>query len=163
MNNIQSSELIDQLFDKASALYENEDYAKAFVIYQKMVELGDFDSLNDIAIMYEFGQGVEKDLEKAIELYQKGWHKTHNTTFALNLANLYLKTSEYNLAIDWWQIAIDNGDDEGKFELAKFLISQKSTNTALIKQFLADSLSSQFVCEADKEEAEILIQQLELK
>lgn len=160
---MQNAELIEPLFAKAYQLYENKQYAQAFTIYKKMVELGDDESLNNLAIMYEMGYGVTQDLSKAIALYQEGWQKTQQTMFCLNLANLHHKNGEEQLAIDWWQKAIENGDDSGTFELVKYLLSKPHPNFLAIKQMLQPIIGSNTLCLADSEQAEILLKQITKK
>ena len=56
-------------FDEAAAqtdrLYKSGDYDNAFTRYQKMAEYGDKFSQYRLAVMYELGRGVDKDLVQA--------------------------------------------------------------------------------------------------
>ncbi|GAB4116699.1 MAG: hypothetical protein Tsb0027_08480 [Wenzhouxiangellaceae bacterium] len=56
-------------FDEAAAqtdrLYKSGDYYNAFTRYQKMAEYGDKFSQYRLAVMYEMGRGVDKDLVQA--------------------------------------------------------------------------------------------------
>jgi len=51
---------------KGMEQYDKEDYRSAFEYYVKAAELGDVDAKYELARMYEFGQGVEKDEGKVI-------------------------------------------------------------------------------------------------
>ena len=46
-------------------------YGKAVAWYEKAVALGDADAMCGLAVMYERGQAVSKNAEKARELYEK--------------------------------------------------------------------------------------------
>ncbi|MBR0519627.1 sel1 repeat family protein, partial [bacterium] len=48
-----------------------QNYTKALQYFQKASKNGNFESLNNLGIMYENGFGVEKDLNKALEYYKK--------------------------------------------------------------------------------------------
>ena len=43
---------------------EEEDYEGAFEYLTKAVEMGDIDAHYELALMYDKGEGVEKDLKK---------------------------------------------------------------------------------------------------
>ena len=45
--------------------------AKAFELYNEAAEQGDEDALYNLACCYENGQGCDKNVEKAIELYKE--------------------------------------------------------------------------------------------
>jgi TPR repeat protein len=82
------SESIEQLIAKAGegdadAQYElgwryidadgvDQDYEKAFYWSQKAVDAGHIKAINNVASMYKDGNGVEKNQEKAFELYSMG-------------------------------------------------------------------------------------------
>lgn len=50
---------------------EKPNYQKAFDWYSKAAEIGSADAEYELGSYYEKGIVVEKDLEKAIELYMK--------------------------------------------------------------------------------------------
>lgn len=163
MNEFVNSEEIYQLFIKANDLEEQGNYPDAFALFSKMVNLGDFASLNNLAIMYELGRGVKKDTQKAIELYKEGWDKTQQTNFALNLAHLYNNQHNFEQAKIWWEIAIKHGAVEGKLELAKHLLTTSKPDIKLIKQLLTDVCTAIItidVSETDWEEAQELLEKL---
>ncbi|GBC04576.1 hypothetical protein RclHR1_05750008 [Rhizophagus clarus] len=49
----------------------NIDMKKAFELYYKAVNLGNYDSQYHLALLYEYGNGIEKDINKAIYWYKK--------------------------------------------------------------------------------------------
>jgi len=48
-----------------------KEEAMGFFYYEQAAKLGDVMGLSNMAYAYEVGQGVERDLVKAIELYQR--------------------------------------------------------------------------------------------
>lgn len=69
---------------------ENLDYKKAMMYHQKLVKKGEYASLIDIGNFYHYGLGVEKDLLKAKEYYEKALQKGQKN------ANYYLGLLYYN-------------------------------------------------------------------
>ena len=53
------------------AAYSGEDDEKARYWYEKAAEKGHTTAMKQLGFMYEFGEGVSKDLEKATQLYQQ--------------------------------------------------------------------------------------------
>lgn len=163
LDKMTNSDEIDRLFIEANNLDEAGDYKKAFILFEKMVALGNSSSLNNLAMMYEYGRGVAQDINKAIELYKEGWAKTSETSFALNLAHLYNNQKDFEQAKRWWQVAIDNGDVDGKLQLAKHLLTTPQADLQFIKQLLTAVVNAKIafdICEADWEEADELLQEL---
>ena len=72
-------------------IYE-KNYQKAFEYYQRAINLGNIDALNNAGICYEFGLGTNKDNEMALELYKKAMEKYHGEGMA-NYAILKIKNS----------------------------------------------------------------------
>ena len=55
--------------------YEAGNYEKAIDFFEKADKQGNIEAIVDLGIMYENGQGVQQDLDKALKLYQKGADK----------------------------------------------------------------------------------------
>lgn len=49
----------------------DHDYEKAAEWYEKAVEAGDFSAMNNLAVLYYFGNGVPQNYTKAAELYER--------------------------------------------------------------------------------------------
>lgn len=49
----------------------NENYKKAFELYQRAADLGNHYAMYNLAECYEFGNGTQKDINKAIEFYER--------------------------------------------------------------------------------------------
>ena len=57
------------MYYKGSGVQQN--YARAFELFQKTCNEGYEKSCYNLGVMYRNGQGVQKDLNKALFLYQK--------------------------------------------------------------------------------------------
>ncbi|RGB30585.1 hypothetical protein C1646_817829 [Rhizophagus diaphanus] len=77
--------------------------------------------MNNLAVHYKNGEGIEKNLEKAFHWYQKAAENGH-TGAMNNLANGYYngEGTEKNLekAFHWYQKAAENGQEHAMFNLA---------------------------------------------
>eukprot|EP00984_Skeletonema_dohrnii_P004987 scaffold1769_cov132-Skeletonema_dohrnii-CCMP3373.AAC.4 len=56
---------------KGTQQYKKEDYRSAFEYYTRAAELGDADAKYNLACMYEFGKGADKDRVKAIHCLEE--------------------------------------------------------------------------------------------
>jgi len=56
---------------KGKQQHEKGDYRSAFEYYTRAAELGDVDAQYELACLYEFGKGVEKDEGKAIHFLEE--------------------------------------------------------------------------------------------
>ena len=61
----------DLLFNQADLEYNNDNFEKAFELFLKAAENGDDSAMDRIASMYDVGEGVDYDFDKAIYWYQK--------------------------------------------------------------------------------------------
>lgn len=70
-NLVKKTSSSQSLYD-LGLIYENErDYQNAINMYQLAADRGSVDAMCSLAQIYHFGHGVQKDHEKARELYQK--------------------------------------------------------------------------------------------
>ena len=79
-----------------NAYYEGKvcerNYAQAFDLYDRAINLGNIDALNNAGICYEYGFGTDKNKAKALELYKKAMDKYHGEGMA-NYAILKIKNA----------------------------------------------------------------------
>ena len=73
---------------KAPHIQELVTNKKAFFQFKHAAEAGNSSGQNVLGFCYEYGKGVEIDLQKALELYQKS-AKAGNSTGQFNLAICY--------------------------------------------------------------------------
>ncbi len=58
-------------FSEAVAAYDKNDYNEAFRIFESLSQLGHIDATNNLATLYQTGEGTNRDYKKAAELYLK--------------------------------------------------------------------------------------------
>eukprot|EP00985_Skeletonema_marinoi_P016894 scaffold9172_cov98-Skeletonema_marinoi.AAC.5 len=91
--------------------YDKEDYRSAFEYYVKAAELGDADAQYELARLYEFGIGVEKDEGKAIHFLEEaaiGGHSSARRT----LGSIEWDNGNNERAVKHCIIAANLGDDD---------------------------------------------------
>lgn len=83
-------------------------------------QAGDAQSMADLGWCYAYGKGVDKDIKKAVELFNKAIAKG-NTDAMRRLGNLYREGDgvplDYSKAMEWYQKAADKGDSEAMYNL----------------------------------------------
>ena len=57
------------------ALEDPENYEKAFSLFSRAAELGNTEGIFYMGVSYHYGHGVEKNIERAIELFEKAARK----------------------------------------------------------------------------------------
>lgn len=64
-------------FSDAVAAYDRRDYSEAFRLFSELEELGHVDSANNLATLYQTGQGTPRNYVKAADLYLKAAKEGH--------------------------------------------------------------------------------------
>jgi TPR repeat protein len=103
------------------------DYKAAFEAYSQAKDLGSIAAINNLATLYEYGQGTKKDLKKAAQLYRSGADQGGPTAMS-NLARFL----EYGLAgkknvpeaAQWYKKCSDAGDPFCSTKYANMVMSQ---------------------------------------
>lgn len=90
-----------------SIYYDNEKYEKAIEWFRKGAEGGSLASMFNLGLAYGNGNGVEKDIAKAIEWYEKVYntHADYADEAAEKIGNLYDEKENSDEAKKWKQIA----------------------------------------------------------
>lgn len=116
-----SSELIlgESSLSKARALDKEGEEIQATYWYQRAAESGDIDAQLELGKRLEFGLGTSKDKGKAIYWYKKSASKGSYMA-QYNLAVLYEKSKELDLARQWFQLASMNGHTASQSNLAYY-------------------------------------------
>ncbi|WP_332879549.1 tetratricopeptide repeat protein [Massilia sp. S19_KUP03_FR1] len=124
----------DMLFRQADEAYENEDFDRAFSLFVLSAEHGNGLAMTRVAIMYENGEGTPADIAKSIEFDLKAMVAGSSTSI-LNLGLTYKKLGSIDEARRWFVKALDQGDGEAAFELAK-LHDLDDPDSLTIKKYL---------------------------
>jgi len=102
-------------FNKGLLAYNNGDYATALKEWTPLAEQGDAQAQNNLALMYDFGEGVLQDYQTAVKWYtlaaEQGLAKSQ-----YNLGISYAKGEgvfqDYTYAHMWLNIANANGNND---------------------------------------------------
>ena len=79
---------------EAHKLYNEKKYEEAFVAYERLAHEGNADAQTSLGYMYQQGQGVAKDEQKAIAWYGKAIQQEQ--PYALfNMGLMYANSSQY--------------------------------------------------------------------
>lgn len=102
-----------------------EDYKKQLDKLKPLVEQGDAEAQYNLATNYEDGRGVERNMQKAIELYRLAANQDY-TEAQYYLGVIYDKgrgvTSDDVKAREWYHIAANNGHSLAQYNYAIFLL-----------------------------------------
>lgn len=147
----------EKKFIIANKLWEKGLSKEAFLLFHDLAVKGDSGAQLNLGVMYEMGDGVDKDIHQAILWYEKAWNKDNIISASLNLADLYKKIGDLDGFNFWVNKAIESDDDEAKLMLAEFLISQRATDKNRINNLLRDVINSKNVTERGREIAKSLL------
>ena len=145
-------------FDAAHAAHGRGYFRKAFTLFEMGAEAGDVDCMLQLGVMYTCGEGVACDYNKAVAWERKAI-ESGSTLALLNLGITYRIKGELRQARHWFERALDAGDAEAALELGKlYLVSD--LEVATVRKYLKMVLLAENVCEASREEAESLLEEL---
>lgn len=113
-------ELVEELFaEDARASMAEGDYAAARAKYLWLAERGNLSAQHGLGAIYEQGQGVARDYERAIKWYYLAAVRGYAPAQS-KLANLYFlgrgAPPSNVLAYAWWSLAATQGDDAARLE-----------------------------------------------
>lgn len=111
--------------DQAKAEYDRGRYGEAFVLYKRAAQsTKDPIAAFQVAVMYEDGQGVEKNSIEAVSWYREAIQRG-SAGAARNLANRYLDgtgvTKDFERAVHYYQRAGELGDANSFYFLGQLL------------------------------------------
>ena len=101
-----------------------KNYDKAFKLYYDSESFNNPFATHELAVCYEKGRGVKKDIDMAIRLYKKAIR--YEVYFSMtNLANYYLLNNDVEKAILLYQRAIYHDDVNAMYNLAMYYKKSK--------------------------------------
>jgi len=65
------------MLKKAHELYNNQNYIEALKLYKQLADEENPDAMTSLGFMYQNGQGVEQNNEKALELCRQAAYGGH--------------------------------------------------------------------------------------
>lgn len=107
----------DTDYQAGNRFYEKKDYANALTFFQRAANSGNADALNNLGVMYHYGEGVAKDFTKAAEWYRKAAEKSHVKAL-YNLGILYQDKEDFASAAYWYGKAVEQGHAKAMTNLA---------------------------------------------
>ena len=108
----------------AYAAYKSGNYNRALDLWRTLAEQGNTTAMNNLANMYEQGQGTEQDLGKAADWLRKA-AEVGDHIAQLNLGLAYEKgrgvPRDNEQAAHWFRLAAEQGDRDAQFNLGIML------------------------------------------
>ena len=152
---------VDDQFLLADAAYERGDFEEAFAKFLQLAEDGDLNGMSRVACMYGDGEGTPRSREKSLEWDSKA-AALRSTTSMFNLGVTYRNAGDSREARRWFERLHVDGDGDASLELAKmYMVSDLEGER--IKAYLLAAVQSSNVCEASREEAQELLDDLDVR
>ncbi|HRA94876.1 MAG TPA: tetratricopeptide repeat protein, partial [Aestuariivirga sp.] len=105
-------------FEEAVALFEDKEFKSAREIAEPLAKGGDARAMAMMGALYQLGNGVKPDLEKAVSWYTRAAEKNHPGA-QFSLAMLYLDGSLGNPDADkgalWLEKAATGGNPQAQY------------------------------------------------
>ncbi len=109
---------------EAYAAYKMAQYQRAHEIWLSLAERGNTTAMNNLANMYDQGQGVEQDLATAAQWLTRA-AEAGDSIAQLNLGLAYEKgrgvAHDNRIAADWFRRAAEQGEQTAQFNLGVML------------------------------------------
>lgn len=107
-------------FNNAVDASNNGKYAEAFKLFKPLAENGDAQAQFNIGVSYQYGLGVKKNFNQAINWYKKALEKG-NPKAQNNLGNMYFQgegvTQDYTEAIGLYKLSAAQGDNQALYNM----------------------------------------------
>ena len=146
-------------FEKADRLYNDGKFKEALNLFKEIAKNGDDSAMDRIGTMYADGEGIEKNISKAIEWYKQSVSEGGLTSL-YNLGLVYKCENNINESKRWFSMALNEGDTEASVELAKLYLDN-DVNKAI--SYLKIALLDNDLILDVREEAESLLKKLDIR
>lgn len=121
MTNFKSD--ISLEYRKAMNFFEQGFYQQSFKLLKKGALKRNIECYANLAVLYDLGLGVKKNLKLALFWYKKAWRYDASSGICSNIASLYVELGNIRQAKFWWNKAINKFQDgDAALDFAKFLI-----------------------------------------
>ena len=108
--------------------YDAGDFKTAMKEWLPLAQAGDAEAQFRVGRLYDVGEGVPRNAEKAISWYQKSAEQK-NLNAAFNLGSIFyegtLVKKNYAKAYKYWRLAAETGDPVSQSNLGLLLVSGK--------------------------------------
>lgn len=134
-------------------LIEKGDYKKLAVLTESMAERGDVSAQALTGLMYEQGQGVQKDISEAIRWYSLA-AKQGSSLAQTQLGKLYLNgesvPQNYKVAVNYFLLAAEQAYPSGIIGLGSAYFMGWGVPTDLVRSYMWFNLAMMFSSQAEK-------------
>lgn len=152
---------LHNLFIQANERWDAGDLHGAFDLFRAAASEGDAPSQGALGYFYDNGLGIEQNPDLALLWYRRA-ARQKDVCAIWNIAVSYRDRGEWRHARAWFRKALSLGDMDAALELGKlFLHSRTRGSTVRAKKYLAMAMSAQLITEASREEAGVLMAELE--
>ena len=107
-------------FDEGKVAHDRGDYATAYKQFKPLAEQGNAKAPLFLGVMYEFGQGVNKNSAEAVKWYRKAAEQG-DAKAQLFLGRMYDEghgqTQDYAEAMKWYRKAAEQGEAEAQYHM----------------------------------------------
>lgn len=154
-------ESISDIERMAEAAWEAGHDRLALRLLQRGAELGSDGCMLNLGYAYDVGLGTPPDKVTAMRWYKRAYRRGYASA-ASNIAVLYKEQGRDRMVFAWYSRAAGLGDGDAMLELTKLLLAGRGVRRSPSKALgdLRGALSTEFICEESREEAELIMQQL---
>ncbi len=151
----------DRLYIEADLLDDRGRYSEALPLLLKGAKAGDTSCQILLGNYFSDGRkGIPIDETRAIYWYKQAY-KQGSSTGASNLARHYRKRGETDEAYQWFELAVESGDNEAHLDLAKIWLHDRENRTKAIKHLKAVFKGNpRDVSELGRDEARTMLRRL---
>ena len=120
MGNATAQYYLGKMYYEGQCVGGSRNYAIAAEWYRKSAEQGNAEAQYSLGSMYENGEGVSKDLDKAVEWYRKSAEQG-NADAQNNLGCMYYYgmgvSQDYAKALEWIRKSVEQGNADAQHNL----------------------------------------------
>jgi uncharacterized protein len=142
-------------FKEASDEWDKGNFDNAINLFLSLAEEGDVSSMEKLACIYGDGIGVDFDFEKSVYWDKKAIESGSLVSLG-NLAITYRTKGDIQNAKKWFEKAIEAGDGDAAFELAKLYMVSEKENEKIV-DLLNIAINSEDLVDDSLEEAKSLL------
>lgn len=145
-------------FDKAIEAAQNKDYVTAFNIWQAEANnKSDSSSQFNLALLYQFGLGVVKDIDKAVFWYTEAAN-AGDSKAQTNLGHLFYEggvvTRDISRAMKLFELAARQGNVSAQYNLSRAYLAGIGVKPDFVKGFVWLSMAAKSSVGKEAEQVE---------
>ncbi len=115
----------DPYFSKGFAAYQAGDYAGAFAAFSEGRATGQRSSIRNLGVLYVYGRGTIRDVQKAHDLFLEAWDKG-DAAAGYFLGWMYDGKvqdwpADFQQALHWFRLGAARGDVQAQDSLGRYL------------------------------------------